>query len=118
MYNKSIYNIIGFFVLNLLHAWPMVSKHDFRIGSNSCGESHIPGKSIKIVCDVCVANITFVCVCVYEREVTESHSTATQTVLFLCKATAGCYIMEPTSTASKGTIFRLKEALYKAWYKN
>lgn len=53
MYNKSIYNIIGFFVLNLLHAWPMVSKHDFRIGSNSCGESHIPGKSMKIVCFKC-----------------------------------------------------------------
>ena len=52
-------------------------------------------------------------VCVYEREVTGSHSTVTQTILFLCKATAGRYIMEPTSTASKSASSRLKESLLR-----
>ena len=44
------------------------------------------------VVHVCVC----VCVCEREREVTGCHSTTTQMVLFLCIATAGCYIREPT----------------------
>ena len=63
---------------------------------------------------VCVFVCVCVCVCVYEWEVTGSHSTATQTVLFLCKVIAGRYIMEPTSTASKGASSRLKEALLQS----
>ena len=45
----SIYNTIGFFPRYLLHAWPMASEQDFHTGSNSCGESHIPGNSMTIV---------------------------------------------------------------------
>ena len=48
--------------------------------------------------------------CVCEQEVTGSRSTATQNVLFLCKATAGRYIRDPTNTASKSASSRLKEA--------
>ena len=54
---------------------------------------------------VCVCVCVCVFVCVYELEVIRSHFTAIQTVLFLCKATAGHYIMEPTCTASKRKCF-------------
>ena len=45
--------------------------------------------------------------CVCEQEVTGYYSTVTQKVLFLCIATAGCYIRELTSTASIGASSRL-----------
>ena len=56
------------------------------------------------------------CVCVREREreVTGSRLTATQKVLFFCKATAGCYIRDPTNTASKSASSRLKKALLQS----
>ena len=54
------------------------------------------------------------CVCVREREVTGSRSTATQNVLFLRKATAGRYIRDPTNTTSKSASSRLKEALLQS----
>ena len=37
-----------------------------------------------------------------------------KTDFFLRKATAGCYIMEPTSTTSKGASSRLKKALLQS----
>ena len=37
-----------------------------------------------------------------------------QTVVFLCIAMAGCYIREPTSTASKGANSRLKKVLLQS----
>ena len=40
--------------------------------------------------------------------------TATQNIVFLCKATAGHYIMDPTNTASKNASSRLKEALLQS----
>ena len=55
-----------------------------------------------------------VCVCVCEREVTGSHSTVTQNVHFLCKATAGRYIRDPTNNASKSASSRLKEVLLQS----
>ena len=59
-----------------------------------------------------------VCVCVRERErereVTGRHSTETQKVLFLCRAKAGRYIREPTSSARKGALSRLKGALLQS----
>ena len=52
--------------------------------------------------------------CVREREVTGSRSTATQNVPFLCKTTAGRYTRDPTNTTSKSTGSRLKEALLQS----
>ena len=63
---------------------------------------------------VCVCVCVCVCECEREREVTGSRLTATQTVLFLCKAIAGRYIKDPTNTASKRASSRLKEALLQS----
>ena len=74
--------------------------------------------SVRVCVCVCVCVYVRVCVCVCvcerEREVTGYHSTATQTVLFLCIATAERYIREPTITASKDANSRLKKALLQS----
>lgn len=47
------------------------------------------------------------CASVCEREVTGIDSTATQSVLFLCKTIAGRYIRESTDNVSKDASLRL-----------
>ena len=68
---------------------------------------HLPIRVCVCVC-VCASE------CEREQEVTGSCSTTTQNVLFLCKAIAGCYIKDPTNTASKRASSRLKEALLQS----